>query len=88
MIGFARCTDLVGQACDIHRIYSQETWVAQATTSNIRKFVCHETGHSIGITHNNHTSSCYDSCMKDPPSTSSIANYSNHEVQDLTNQYW
>jgi len=57
-------------------------------TATRRKLICHETGHSIGITHNNHPAPELDSCMKTPLSSAGTSNYSSHEINDMINFVW
>jgi len=87
-IGLSTCDALKANACDTHNVYLLVDWMAGRPTGDTRKLVCHETGHSIGIPHNDHTGASLDSCMKAQPATSSIAGYSSHEVNDMINFVW
>jgi len=88
VVGFAKCEALVASACDTHKVYLHLGYTNTVDTAGRRKLICHETGHSIGITHNDHTSAALDSCMKTPPSSAGISNYSSHEINDMINFVW
>jgi len=84
IVGFARCKTTIGAVCSQHRVYVTTTWTNSASTWNLRRLFCHETGHVFGITHNTHST---NSCMR-TPSSSGTTGYSNHEVTDMINFVW
>lgn len=91
VIGLTNC-DALGNSnsCGRHHIYMTTTWTENANTdtSERRKLICHESGHAIGITHNEHTTTAYDSCMRPQATDSSISDYSPHEINDMINYVW
>ncbi len=84
---FTKCSQLTGSACDTHKIDLHEGFTSTLDTEGRRRLICHETGHAIGITHNNHSSSALTSCMKNPASSGN-KNYSDHEIDDMINYVW
>jgi hypothetical protein len=88
VVGFAKCDALVGAACDTHKVYLHLGYTNTLDTAGRRKLICHETGHSIGITHNDHTTAAFDSCMKTPASDAGTSNFSTHEINDMINYVW
>lgn len=88
LVGMAKCDALDGAQCERHHVHFHLGWTQQASTTNQRKLSCHETGHSIGIPHNNHTAASQDSCTENPASSADTSDYSSHEIQDMINFAW
>lgn len=84
----ARCVALISNMCDTHHIFMSTIYTEGGIdTGTRRKLICHETGPSIGIPHNDHTGASLDSCMKSPAS-SGVNGYSDHEINNMINFVW
>lgn len=86
----ARCMKLISNMCDTHHMYFSTIYTDSGSgldTGTRRRLICHETGHSIGIQHNDHTLSTLDSCMKNPASTG-VNGFSDHEINDMIHLVW
>jgi hypothetical protein len=58
-IGLTTCGSLLSNdRCNLHTIRLSTTYANDATTWQERDLACHETGHSVGLTHTSSTSSC------------------------------
>lgn len=85
--GMARCNKLIYRACDGHRIYLNTRYTNSHSYTNRKKLLCHEVGHTLGISHNYHGSSSTNSCMKSD-SEHGTTTYSSHEKNDMINYVW
>lgn len=86
-VGAAKCSALIRQECDRHTVAIHQGYIANRSTTIHKRLVCHEIGHTLGITHNHHTSSGLRSCMKNP-AASGKTYFSDHEIDDMINFVW
>jgi hypothetical protein len=73
--GLSTCDALTGSKCKQHSIRYSTNYVNIASTTQRRGLACHETGHSIGLSH----ASSDASCMK-PEDSTPATGYNSTEV--------
>lgn len=83
--GMATCRYKSGSTCTRHWVRISNTYTDQASTTEIRKLICHETGHVIGINHNSHSSP--NSCLRSN-SEDGTTGFSSHEIDDMIDWQW
>jgi predicted Zn-dependent protease len=67
--------------CESHVLRFDNSYFDSTTTTNKRGLACHETGHSVGLTHRNTDSKCMQDSGPYPDSLS------NHDELELSNGY-
>lgn len=82
--GETYCEDFDGGVCDQNYINIDSTAIAGQTgptNENVRKTICHELGHSVGLTHG----STYGGCMVSGSVTAALTwrRYSDHHVNHI-----
>lgn len=80
LIGYTYCASLSGQRCQRFNIYIDQSWEVNVTNTSRRWIACHESGHSLGLTHPT-SSSPTTTCM----SSSGSTYHSTHEVSGHIN---
>lgn len=76
VIAWTKCQSLSGSKCQQFDVFFDASWDSGRSYLEVLRLTCHETGHSLGLTHGSITS-----CMN----TLGVYNYSDHEVKDHIN---
>lgn len=84
VIGLAQCVSLSGSECQRFDLRFDTSWTDSQSDDWRRALSCHETGHSMGLSHRNNAGTEIG-CM--PAVLTLVVNYSSHDIVHINANY-
>lgn len=83
LVGYTSCVTLSGAKCDHFHVLYDTSYTSGLTVQQKRNLACHETGHSLGLSHPDADEQRNDSCMYDVTEKT----YSDHDLDHINDNY-